>query len=90
MDANDHRPVFSARVYSGSVSEAATPGTSVLSLQCRDRDQSPSAVYFTLHHAHALASHGLFTLDSSSGELTVAQPLDRSANTFNVILPPKQ
>ncbi|KAK4302799.1 hypothetical protein Pmani_025146 [Petrolisthes manimaculis] len=77
MDANDHRPVFSARVYSGSVSEAATPGTSILTLQCRDRDQSPSAVYFTLHHAHALASHGLFSLDSTSGDLTVAQPLDR-------------
>ncbi|XP_042236772.1 protocadherin Fat 1-like, partial [Homarus americanus] len=80
MDANDHRPVFSARVYEASVSEAVAPGTTVLALQCRDMDQSPStasAVYFSLHHAQSLASHGLFTIDSTVGDLIVAEPLDR-------------
>ncbi|KAK3890390.1 hypothetical protein Pcinc_005674 [Petrolisthes cinctipes] len=47
------------------------------SVPCRDRDQSPSAVYFTLHHAHALASHGLFSSTRPVGDLSVAQPLDR-------------
>lgn len=80
MDANDHRPVFSARTYEGTVSEAVAPGATVLTLQCRDRDQSPTAsssVYFTLHHAQAVASQGLFTVDSFSGDLIVAEPLDR-------------
>lgn len=80
MDANDHRPVFSAPLYEASVSEAVAPATTVLALQCRDKDQSPStdsAVYFSLHHAEALASHGLFTVDSTAGDLIVAKPLDR-------------
>ncbi|XP_050704703.1 fat-like cadherin-related tumor suppressor homolog [Eriocheir sinensis] len=81
MDANDHRPVFSARTYEGGVSEDVAPGSTVVTLQCRDRDQSPtasSAVYFTLHHAQALASQGLFTVDSFTGDLIVAEPMDRS------------
>ncbi|KAK3850814.1 hypothetical protein Pcinc_042505 [Petrolisthes cinctipes] len=75
----ERRPMFSSRVYNGRVSEAAVPGsTTVLTLQCRDADQQPpSPVYFTIHHPHHLASHDLFSLDSSSGELKVAQPLDR-------------
>ncbi|XP_050689947.1 fat-like cadherin-related tumor suppressor homolog [Eriocheir sinensis] len=76
MDANDHRPVFSARTYEGAVSEDVAPGSTVVTLQCRDRDQSPtasSAVYFTLHHAQALASQGLFTVDSFTGDLIVAE-----------------
>ena len=80
MDANDHRPVFSARKYEGTISEAEAPGATVLSLQCRDKDEAPltsSSVYFTLHHAHALASQGLFTVDSFTGDLIVAEPLDR-------------
>lgn len=80
MDANDHRPVFSAPLYEASVSEAAAPGTTILGLQCRDKDNSPStssSVYFSLHHAHAIATHGLFTIDSSSGDVIVAKPLDR-------------
>ncbi|KAK8746409.1 hypothetical protein OTU49_017006, partial [Cherax quadricarinatus] len=80
MDANDHRPVLSARVYEASISEAVSPGTTVLALQCRDKDHSPSTaspVYFSLHHAEALASQGLFAVDSSSGDLIVAKPLDR-------------
>ncbi|XP_071532452.1 fat-like cadherin-related tumor suppressor homolog isoform X3 [Panulirus ornatus] len=83
MDANDHRPVFSSPLYEGSVSEAVSPATTVLTLQCRDKDQSPStdsAVYFSLHHAEALASHGLFTVDSTTGDLIVAKPLDREVS----------
>ncbi|XP_050707144.1 fat-like cadherin-related tumor suppressor homolog isoform X2 [Eriocheir sinensis] len=86
MDANDHRPVFSARTYEGAVSEDVAPGSTVVTLQCRDRDQSPtasSAVYFTLHHAQALASQGLFTVDSFTGDLIVAEPLDREVSSVH-------
>ncbi|XP_063862581.1 fat-like cadherin-related tumor suppressor homolog isoform X4 [Scylla paramamosain] len=80
MNANDHRPVFSAKKYEGTISEDVEPGATVLTLQCRDKDQAPltfSSVYFTLHHAHALASQGLFTVDSFTGDVLVAEPLDR-------------
>ncbi|XP_050720733.1 fat-like cadherin-related tumor suppressor homolog [Eriocheir sinensis] len=86
MDANDHRPVFSARTYEGAVSEDVAPGSTVVTLQCRDRDQSPtasSAVYFTLHHAQALASQGLFTVDSFTGDLIVAEPMDREVSSVH-------
>ncbi|XP_050721222.1 fat-like cadherin-related tumor suppressor homolog [Eriocheir sinensis] len=86
MDANDHRPVFSARTYGGAVSEDVAPGSTVVTLQCRDRDQSPTAsssVYFTLHHAQALASQGLFTVDSFTGDLIVAEPLDREVSSVH-------
>ncbi|XP_050707159.1 fat-like cadherin-related tumor suppressor homolog [Eriocheir sinensis] len=84
--ANYHRQVFSARTYEGAVSEDVAPGSTVVTLQCRDRDQSPtasSAVYFTLHHAQALASQGLFTVDSFTGDLIVAEPLDREVSSVH-------
>ena len=92
MDANDHRPIFSSSKYIGSVPEDSEPGTTVLILQCRDRDfpnppppgeqgDAPppvtTSLYFTLQHSHALESKGLFSLDPSTGALTVARPLDR-------------
>ncbi|XP_047474985.1 fat-like cadherin-related tumor suppressor homolog isoform X2 [Penaeus chinensis] len=88
MDANDHRPVFSAPLYEASVSEAAAPGTTILGLQCRDKDNSPStssSVYFSLHHAHAIATHGLFTIDSSNGDVIVAKPLDREVSSTHIL-----
>lgn len=88
MDANDHRPVFSAPLYEASVSEAAAPGTTILGLQCRDKDNSPStssSVYFSLHHAHAIATHGLFTIDSANGDVIVAKPLDREVSSTHIL-----
>ncbi|XP_064099968.1 fat-like cadherin-related tumor suppressor homolog isoform X2 [Macrobrachium nipponense] len=89
MDANDHRPVFSDRVYEGSVSESTKPGATVLALHCRDKDHSPStpssSVYFSLHHSDSLASQGLFTIDSSTGDIIVAMPLDREVCSSHVL-----
>ena len=89
MDVNDHLPVFSTAEYKATVPENALPGTTVTVLQCRDKDlpntpkfmmsthRAASPLYFTLHHAHSLESQGIFALDSSTGVLTVAKPLDR-------------
>ncbi|XP_050703882.1 fat-like cadherin-related tumor suppressor homolog [Eriocheir sinensis] len=79
-------PQANTRTYEGAVSEDVAPGSTVVTLQCRDRDQSPtasSAVYFTLHHAQALASQGLFTVDSFTGDLIVAEPLDREVSSVH-------
>ncbi|CAL4149728.1 unnamed protein product [Meganyctiphanes norvegica] len=79
LDANDQYPVLSQAMYDASIEETAPVGTTVLALQCRDIDANSrlSPVYFTMHHSEALHSDGLFALDSATGEIMVARPLDR-------------
>jgi hypothetical protein len=106
LDANDHAPVFSAPLYDVAVPEDAAPGTSVVTLLCRDKDHMAPAptsspllsperntsstdgfvsdsagavtpLFFSLEHGEALNSAELFSVDSASGVVSVAQPLDR-------------
>ncbi|XP_076064277.1 fat-like cadherin-related tumor suppressor homolog, partial [Oratosquilla oratoria] len=82
LDVNDQRPVFRSRVYQASIRESSKPGDVILGLHCRDKDDplsASSSVYYTLHHAEGTSTKELFTLDSSTGELMVAQPLDRES-----------
>ena len=41
LDANDHSPVLSSRLYRGAVSEGAAPGAPIVRLLCRDGDHAP-------------------------------------------------
>ncbi|CAL4061688.1 unnamed protein product, partial [Meganyctiphanes norvegica] len=77
LDANDHQPELSHSEYWGNVSESAIIGTTVLSLHCQDYDTGRSRLFFSIHHSNATQSTGLFALNSSTGALTVAKPLDR-------------
>lgn len=68
LDANDNAPVFGGP-YSGIIAEDATPGQLVLQVQASDADSSGELRY-------TLLQPGPFALDSATGQLSVAGPLD--------------
>ncbi|CAL4242821.1 unnamed protein product, partial [Meganyctiphanes norvegica] len=82
LDANDKWPRLEQSIYDVNVSESAAVMTSLLTLDCKDDDESSkqAPVYFSLHHSEAVHSVGFFVLDSTSGELILAKPLDREVS----------
>lgn len=72
-DANTHRPVFERTPYAATVPEDAPTGTTVLVVEARDGDVG----------RNALVSYALeedvpeFRIDSSTGAIVTARPLDR-------------
>lgn len=76
IDINDHRPEFTDSVYRIDISEHVEYGTEVLQLHATDRDEDKQ-LFYSLHAARDPASLKLFRLDSVTGSVTLAQPLDR-------------
>ena len=78
QDVNDNAPVFdSAGTYAASISELTQIGHFVLQLSATDADSGTNAVVtFSSLFVVPSACSSLFDLDSTSGNLTVAQPLD--------------
>jgi protocadherin-16/23 len=74
-DANDNSPEFSQPRYEIHVSEGAAVGRSVVRVAATDRDIGRnSRIVFDITSGN---EEGLFVLDSSSGVLALARPLDR-------------
>ncbi|KAM4767487.1 cadherin-1-like isoform 2-T2 [Cyanocitta cristata] len=77
-DQNDNQPVFTQTVYHGSVLEGAEPGTSVLRVLATDADDAVSSnngvvSYSILSQVPEQPQPGMFTIDSSSGLVSVAK-----------------
>ncbi|KAL3209772.1 hypothetical protein MRX96_037721 [Rhipicephalus microplus] len=74
-DVNDNAPVFSRPNYRASVSEAASPGTTVARVSATDADEGRNG---ELLYAIAAGNEaGAFAIDEASGQLSLASPLDR-------------
>lgn len=84
IDINDHRPEFSDQLYNVDISEAVPVGTSVLQLKATDVDNDGRLVY-SLHGARNDVSLGLFKVDSITGVVTLALPLDRESLSSHVL-----
>lgn len=75
LDTNEHRPEFLESEYKVEVAESAEVGTVLLELHATDLDGS-DRVFFSLHTARSPASLDFFRVDSITGVLTLAAPLD--------------
>ncbi|XP_072351783.1 protocadherin Fat 4 isoform X2 [Scyliorhinus torazame] len=75
LDANDP-PVFTSEEYSLQINEGAAPGAHVIFVSAFDSDSVPSWSRFT-YHIGAGNEEGAFSIDSQSGQVSVAAELDR-------------
>ncbi|CAB3222731.1 unnamed protein product [Arctia plantaginis] len=79
LDVNDCAPEFPQDVYRAAVTEAASVGDLVLVVHAVDNDTGENgAVTYSLSAAEAGAA-GAFSVDSATGAVRVAAPLDREA-----------
>ncbi|XP_066185596.1 protocadherin gamma-B5-like [Sylvia atricapilla] len=75
-DANDNPPVFSKRVYEARVAENLSVGSLVLRIRATDADTgSNGQVSYSFGNVPD-SIRSLFTIDSDSGEVRTAGPLD--------------
>ncbi|XP_054259786.1 fat-like cadherin-related tumor suppressor homolog [Macrosteles quadrilineatus] len=73
-DSNDNAPIFSQPSYSAEISELATPGDNVIQVTAVDADSGASGlVRYTLVGERSKE----FKVDSVSGTIKLAMPLDR-------------
>uniref|UniRef100_A0A8P4G278 Cadherin domain-containing protein n=1 Tax=Dicentrarchus labrax TaxID=13489 RepID=A0A8P4G278_DICLA len=71
----DEPPVFSSSVSRVAISEAATVGTVVGSVSAHDPDTTNSPIRYSIDRKSDVERY--FNIDSSSGVITTARPLDR-------------
>ncbi|XP_053934824.1 protocadherin-16 isoform X2 [Cuculus canorus] len=76
MDINDNPPLFDQQEYKQSIPEVVYPGSFVLQVTARDKDQGPNGEvrYSILHGRDAHSSW--FAIDPTTGIITTAAPLD--------------
>lgn len=80
-DVNDNAPQFLSPRYQGSVSEDATPFTSVLQISATDRDAHANGrVQYTFQNGED--GDGDFTIEPTSGILRTVRRLDRESVPF--------
>ena len=73
-DVNDHPPQFDSKIYSVSVPENTTIGTTVFTVSAEDADISLNAnLSFTIGSGN---SNRTFEIDFTSGDITVTKSLD--------------
>ncbi|NXM73119.1 PCDGD protein, partial [Serilophus lunatus] len=75
-DANDNSPVFSKRVYEARVAENLPAGSLVLLVRATDADAGSNGRISYSFGNVPVAIRQLFTVDSESGEVRTAGPLD--------------
>ncbi|XP_058040716.1 protocadherin-16 isoform X4 [Ahaetulla prasina] len=76
MDINDNPPLFDAQEYEQSVPEVVYPGSFVLQVTARDKDQGPNGeIRYSILHSHHSHSHW-FAIDPATGIVTTASALD--------------
>ncbi|XP_041642272.1 protocadherin Fat 4 [Cheilinus undulatus] len=78
-DINDNAPVFSSAEYKVEVSEEESVGSSFLAVTASDPDEGANGtVSYSIVQQSPPSEPAIFELDSSSGILSLAQPLDYS------------
>ncbi|XP_072288450.1 protocadherin beta-16-like [Eucyclogobius newberryi] len=75
LDANDNAPVFSQTVYKASLPENSPPDTLVITVTATDADEGVNSEIM-YEFDHPSDDDKIFTLDPSSGEITVAKSID--------------
>ncbi|XP_075917168.1 protocadherin Fat 1-like [Petromyzon marinus] len=91
QDVNDHRPRFSRDLYEATVTEDASPGASrILRLEATDADAGAAAARLSFFlvgvgGGDAVEGQRLFRVDPVTGEVTVAERLDREAKWSHVL-----
>ncbi|KAL8191489.1 UNVERIFIED_CONTAM: Protocadherin-16 [Gekko kuhli] len=76
MDVNDNPPLFDAQEYEQTVPEVVYPGSFVLQVTARDKDQGPNGeVCYSILHTPHTHSHW-FAIDPATGIVTTASSLD--------------
>ncbi|KAH8293460.1 hypothetical protein KR054_000643 [Drosophila jambulina] len=85
LDENDNNPYFVGGSKNYTISENATPGTRVATLQAADADSGDfGKITFLMDR---ISSQGKFTIDADTGVLTVADRLDReSKDSYNLVI----
>ncbi|XP_075902427.1 uncharacterized protein LOC142901694 [Nelusetta ayraudi] len=76
LDANDNPPIFNQSVYSATVTENAPIGTYIATVNASDADSGSNGVV-TYSFSNLKGKSGVkFSIDSSSGKITVADNID--------------
>uniref|UniRef100_A0A8C3AAC4 FAT atypical cadherin 1a n=1 Tax=Cyclopterus lumpus TaxID=8103 RepID=A0A8C3AAC4_CYCLU len=74
LDINDNPPVFEHREYTAAVSEDVAPGTQLLRVQAASRDtEANGEISYGIISGN---EHGMFSVDSRTGDIFVIEPLD--------------
>ncbi|XP_066570881.1 protocadherin-11 X-linked isoform X1 [Amia ocellicauda] len=86
-DVNDNRPVFKEKDVEVNVPESAPIGTSVAQLHATDADLGSNAqIHFSFSNQVSSGTKRLFAIDSTSGLITIKQPLDREVNPVHKLI----
>ncbi|XP_067104207.1 protocadherin-11 X-linked [Osmerus mordax] len=86
-DVNDNRPVFKDSEVEVTVPENAPMGTSVSQLHATDADLGSNAqIHFAFSNQIAASTKRHFAIDSSTGLITVKQPLDREMTPVHKLI----
>lgn len=85
IDINDQRPEFNQSVYYVDISESTPDGTEILQLHATDMDEDKT-LFYSLHAARNPSSLKLFRIDSVTGSVTLAQPLDRELMAEHILV----
>ncbi|XP_023681833.1 protocadherin-16-like isoform X1 [Paramormyrops kingsleyae] len=75
-DVNDNPPLFEQQVYTQAIPEVVFPGSFVLQVTARDKDQGPNGdIHYSILQDYGTHSNW-FTIDSATGIITTATQLD--------------
>ncbi|BES91153.1 Laminin G domain [Nesidiocoris tenuis] len=88
LDINEFYPAFSKYQYDISVPESAETGSIIFNLNATDKDVDKKLVY-KIHNAKNPESLQLFTLRHNTGEVTIANSLDREnlvSHTITIVV----
>ncbi|XP_036932787.1 protocadherin-11 X-linked isoform X1 [Acanthopagrus latus] len=86
-DVNDNRPIFKDSELEVTVPENAPMGTSVAQLHATDADLGSNAqIHFAFSNQISASTKRHFAIDSSTGLITVRQPLDREVTPVHKLI----
>ncbi|XP_031645390.1 protocadherin-11 X-linked isoform X1 [Oncorhynchus kisutch] len=86
-DVNDNRPVFKDSEVEVNIPENAPIGTSVTQLHATDADLGSNAqIHFSFSNQISSSTKRHFSIDSTTGLITVKQPLDREATPIHKLI----
>ncbi|KAM9377349.1 protocadherin-11 X-linked isoform 1-T1 [Pholidichthys leucotaenia] len=86
-DVNDNRPIFKDTELEVAVPENAPAGTSVAQLHATDADLGSNAqIHFAFSNQISSSTRRHFDINSSTGLITVKQPLDREVTPVHKLI----